>query len=231
MNAETNESAKFAGWIARRRPGATPLHGRYTRLEALNWPAHRDGLFDAICGEGKAGLWRYLAFDMFTDPATFAATFEETRAKTGMETMVIRAAATGRVLGMASYMNIHEAHGCAEVGWIAFGPELQRTREATEAMYLMAAHVFDDLGYRRYEWKCDNHNEPSKRAAARFGFLPEGVFRKHMVVKGLNRDTAWFAMTDDDWATCKPIYQAWLATENFDAGGVQIARLRVGGDG
>jgi RimJ/RimL family protein N-acetyltransferase len=104
---------------------------------------------------------------------------------------------------------------------------LQRSREATEFLYLTAAHVFDDLGYRRYEWKCDNNNEPSKRAAVRFGFVPEGLFRKHMIVKGQNRDTAWFAMTDEDWARNKPAYEAWLKPENFDQTGKQRHRLEM----
>jgi RimJ/RimL family protein N-acetyltransferase len=217
----------LADWTARPRPGKAALTGQYCRLEPLDWAAHKEGLFDAICGEGREGLWTYMAFHPFPDADALAAGFEAARRKSGLETLVIRSLHSGKVLGMGSYMNIAEANGSAEIGSIVFGPELQRSREATEFVYLTAVHLFDDLGYRRYEWKCDNKNEPSKRAALRFGFIPEGVFRKHMVVKGLNRDTAWFAMTDDDWARCKPAYQAWLSPANFDESGQQRQRLTL----
>jgi RimJ/RimL family protein N-acetyltransferase len=118
-------------------------------------------------------------------------------------------------------------HGSVEVGCVAFGDALKRTREATEAMYLMAAHVFDELGYRRYEWKCNNGNAASKCAAKRFGFIYEGVFRNDMVVRGENRDTAWFAMTDGDWPQIKAGFEAWLASDNFDAGGQQKTKLTI----
>ena len=219
----------LADWTPRPRPGKVELTGQYCRLEPLDWTVHKDGLFQAICGDGNDGLWTYLFFHPFPDPEALAAGFETGRRKAGLETLVIRSQRSGRVLGMGSYMNISEANGTAEIGSIVFGPELQRSREATEAIYLTAAHVFDDLGYRRYEWKCADTNEPSKRAAIRFGFLPEGLFRKHMVVKGQNRDTAWFAMTDDDWAGYKPAYEAWLNPANFDEAGQQRQPLLVRG--
>jgi RimJ/RimL family protein N-acetyltransferase len=121
-------------------------------------------------------------------------------------------------------MEIRPAHGVFEVGWVTFSPSLQRTRMATEAIYLVGDYGFS-LGYRRYEWKCNNLNEPSKRAALRFGFQYEGVFRQHMVVKGENRDTAWFAMLDSDWPARARAFQAWLAPGNFDAQGQQKASL------
>jgi RimJ/RimL family protein N-acetyltransferase len=203
------------------------LTGRYCRLEPLDWTAHKDGLFEAICSPGKEPLWTYMAFHPFADADALAAGFEAARQASRLEPLVIRSLGSGKVLGMGSYMNIVEANGCAEIGNIVFGPEMQRSREATEFLYLTAAHLFDDLGYRRYEWKCDNNNEPSKRAALRFGFVAEGLFRKHMVIKGLNRDTAWFAMTDDNWAVYRPAYEAWLAPENFDETGRQRQRLAV----
>jgi RimJ/RimL family protein N-acetyltransferase len=122
-------------------------------------------------------------------------------------------------------MRIDAANGVAETGHILFGPRLARTRAATEAIYLQARHIFDDLGYRRFEWKCNDLNEPSKRAALRFGFTFEGVFRQHMVVKGKNRDTAWFAMLDREWPALRAAFEAWLAPDNFDEAGRQRARL------
>ncbi len=128
---------------------------------------------------------------------------------------------------MASYLRMVPEHGVIEIGHIWFSPGLQRTRQATEAIYLMSRHVFDDLGYRRLEWKCDALNEPSRRAAARFGFTYEGVFRQHLVVKGRNRDSAWFSIVDGEWPLIRAAFEAWLAPENFDAAGVQRRSLAV----
>jgi RimJ/RimL family protein N-acetyltransferase len=123
-------------------------------------------------------------------------------------------------------MRIVTEHGVIEIGHIWFAPILQRTRQATEAIYLLARHAFDDLGYRRFEWKCDSLNEPSRRAAERFGFIYEGVFRQHMVVKGRNRDTAWFSIVDGAWPAVRAGFEAWLAPENFDEEGRQRRSLR-----
>ena len=128
---------------------------------------------------------------------------------------------------MASYLNIAPAHGCIEIGHIWFAPPLQKTRGATEAIFLMMRHAFDDLGYRRLEWKCDALNAASRRAAARFGFTYEGTFRQHMVVKGRNRDTAWFAMLDREWPRVRAAFERWLAPENFAAAGRQRMSLRA----
>lgn len=133
--------------------------------------------------------------------------------------------ASGRALGMASYLRITPEHGVIEVGYIWYSPELQRTAAATETMYLMARHVFEDLGYRRYEWKCNELNEPSRRAALRLGFTYEGVFRQHMVVKDHNRNTAWYSMLDSEWPAAKAAFEAWLRPENFDAQGRQLHGL------
>jgi len=132
---------------------------------------------------------------------------------------------SNRPLGVASFMRIEPAHGCIEVGNISYSPPLQRTPGATEAMYLMARRAFDELGYRRYEWKCNALNAPSRRAALRLGFTFEGTFRNHLVVKGRNRDTSWYAMTDDDWPQIKANFETWLAPDNFDAQGQQIRSL------
>ncbi|HEY8501276.1 MAG TPA: GNAT family protein, partial [Solirubrobacterales bacterium] len=129
--------------------------------------------------------------------------------------------ADGSPLGRAAYMRIEPQHGVIEIGAILLAPELQRTTGATEAIYLLARHAFDELGYRRFEWKCDSQNAASRRAAERFGFTYEGTFRQHMVIKDRNRDTAWFAITDDEWPRIKAGFETWLAPENFDADGVQ----------
>jgi RimJ/RimL family protein N-acetyltransferase len=130
-----------------------------------------------------------------------------------------------RAVGIASYMRMEPSHRVIEVGGIVFSPPLQRRPGATEAMYLMTRHVFEDLGYRRYEWKCDALNAPSRRAALRFGFTFEGIFRAHMIIKGRNRDTAWFSMLDTEWPARKAAFEAWLAPGNFDANGMQKQSL------
>lgn len=134
--------------------------------------------------------------------------------------------ATGRAEGRQAFMRITPEHGVIEIGSVLWGPRMARTRIATEALFLAARHVFDDLGYRRFEWKCNSRNEPSRRAALRFGFQFEGIFRQHMVHKGENRDTAWFAMIDADWQRLKPGYERWFAPDNFDAAGRQRFSLR-----
>jgi RimJ/RimL family protein N-acetyltransferase len=133
--------------------------------------------------------------------------------------------ATGRAVGRLTFMRIDGVHGVIETGSILFGPELARTPGATEAIYLQARHAFEDLGYRRFEWKCNALNEPSRRAAERFGFTFEGVFRQHMVVKGENRDTAWYAMLDREWPARKAAFERWLDPANFDAEGRQRVSL------
>ena len=159
------------------------------------------------------------------------------RERTGLSELTERAATSDplffaiverrsrRALGMASFLRIEQGHGVIEVGHIWYSPALQRTRLATEAMYVMARHVFDDLGYRRYEWKCNALNEPSRRAAVRLGFTFEGVFRQHMVIKGANRDTAWYSMLDGEWPAAKAAFEAWLRPDNFDADGRQLRSL------
>ena len=136
-------------------------------------------------------------------------------------------AASGRVAGRQTLMRITPEHGVIEIGNILWGPAISRTRVSTEALFLTASYVFDELGYRRFEWKCNNLNEPSKAAALRFGFSFEGIFRQHMWTKGANRDTAWFAMLDREWPAIKAEYERWLAPENFDAKGQQRSKLRA----
>ena len=212
-------------WSRRDRPGQWPLTGARVVLEPLDWEAHKSGLYDAVAAPAVADIWDYMPIGPFQDADAFQAAMDLAHQQAGWETLVIRKGNGGKVLGMSSYMRIREAHGSVEVGCVAFGRALRRTPEATEAMSLMASHVFDELGYRRYEWKCHNENLASRRAAQRFGFPFEGVFRNDMIVKGKSRDTAWFAMTDTDWPAVKSAFEAWLAPSNFDASGQQKQTL------
>lgn len=212
-------------WSPRERPGKSPLAGSRVVLEPVDWATHGEGLYDAVASPKVGDIWDYMPIGPFDSLASFQKTFEYTSAKLGWETLVFRSNHDGEILGMSSYMRIREEHGSAEIGCVAFGRALKRTPEASEAMYLMASHVFDALGYRRYEWKCHNENAASRRAAERIGFAFEGVFRNDMVVNGKNRDTAWFAMTDQDWPQIKSAFKAWLAPSNFDSDGAQIRKL------
>ncbi|WP_286830060.1 MULTISPECIES: GNAT family N-acetyltransferase [Kordiimonas] len=224
MDGMTKPSLK--DWTGCKVPGDAVLSGTYARLEPLDWAQHRDGLYAAVAGEANRNLWDYMPVGPFEDGAeAFENSLEAIRQLGGWRTMVIRDKATLEILGMASYMRIREAFGSAEVGCVAFGEKLKRTRIASEAIYLMAAYVFDDLGYRRFEWKCDDANAASMRAATRFGFSYEGTFRQDMVVKGRNRDSAWYSMLDSEWPGLKAAFRAWLAQENFTAAGTQKASL------
>ncbi len=208
-------------WKPCPRPGGKVLEGVQIRLEPLVWSEHADGLYAAVAGADRADIWTYIPFGPFADQSEFVETFEAARVGGGWETLVFRRKSDDRIVGMSSYMRIRPEHGSAEIGCVAFGPDLKRTRGATEAMYLMARHVLGDLGYRRYEWKCDSANLASRSAAERLGFEFEGVFRHDMVVKGANRDTAWFSIVDTDWPRLERAFQTWLAHE-----GEQVQSLR-----
>ncbi|HVY88827.1 MAG TPA: GNAT family protein [Hyphomonadaceae bacterium] len=215
----------LSGWTRRQTPGLVPLAGRVARLEPLDWSVHGDGVFAAVGGEGNSAIWTWMPVGPFATPEDLRAMLARNREDEGWRTMAIRSAASGEILGMATYMRIREGHGSAEIGCVAFGPKLKRTAIATEAFALMAGHVFDDLGYRRYEWKCNSLNEASKRAAERFGFAFEGTFRNDMVAKGKSRDTAWYAILDAEWPILRAALAAWLAPDNFGPDGGQVATL------
>ena len=212
-------------WTARPRPERRPHQGRYVRLEPLDPARHGDDLYAASAGAGAEERFRYL----FEAPPESRAAFEPWLVKAAASEDPLYFAvvdeATGRAEGRMAFMRIDQSHGVIETGSILFGPRLARTRAATEAVYLQARHAFDELGYRRFEWKCNDLNEASKRAAERLGFTFEGVFRQHMVVKGQNRDTAWYAMLDSEWPVRKQAFERWLSPDNFDAGGRQRASL------
>ena len=212
-------------WAPCPRPSAVMPIGSTVRLEPLDWEIHEQGLFAIVGGKKNARLWDYVSVGPYLDPATFQKSFAETCVEKGWETKVIHEMVSGKVLGMFSFLRIRQQHGSIEIGCVVFGYALQRTLKATEALLLMARHVFDDLGYRRYEWKCDTQNLASSRAAMRFGFTYEGTFRNDMVSKGHSRDTAWYSITDAEWPAVCAALDAWLAPQNFDPDGTQIKRL------
>lgn len=222
----------LASWAPRPRPARVTLEGRYCRLEPLDPKRHGDELFAASMAPGAEDRFRYL-FESPQDRAEFGAWLDRVAAAEDPLCYAVVDSASGCCEGRQSLMRITPEHGVIEVGGILWGPAIARTRVATEALFLHARHAFDTLGYRRFEWKCNARNEPSKRAARRFGFTFEGVFRQHMVIKGQSRDTAWFAMIDADWPRIRQGYERWLAPENFDQQGRQKMRLgdALGGPG
>jgi RimJ/RimL family protein N-acetyltransferase len=211
---------------ARGRPQRTVLEGRYVRLEPLG-PQHTADLFRAAAADGAEERFRYLSEGPPRDQADMLAWIAAAAAKDDPLMFAVINRASDRVGGRQALMRIVPEHGVIEVGSIMWGPGVARTRIVTETIYLCARHVFDELGYRRFEWKCNDLNAPSKRAAVRFGFTFEGVFRQHMIVKGESRDTAWFAMLDGDWPRIRAEYERWLDPGNFDEAGQQRTRLQT----
>lgn len=207
------------------RPSRVSLEGRHVRIVPFDLAAHGREIFEASSGAENDGLWAYMGHGPFADFATFSATYAEAAKKDDPLLFAILDKKTGRAVGHATYLRIAPQDRAIEVGNILYTPLMQRTIGATEAMYLMARHAFEDLGYRRYEWKCNDLNAPSRRAAQRYGFHFEGIFRQHMIIKGRNRDTAWFAMLDSDWPRVKAAFEAWLDPSNFDTDGRQKTRL------
>jgi RimJ/RimL family protein N-acetyltransferase len=203
-------------------PGAVTLKGRFGSVEKLD-TRHAADLWPAV--QGHDALWTYMGYGPFADEVAFAAWVPQ-RATLADPYAYAIIDANGRAVGIATLMEVRPDMRVIEVGHIVYSPTLQRTPLATEAQYLLARYAFEALGYRRYEWKCNAHNAPSRRAAERFGFTFEGVFRQHMIIKGRNRDTAWYAMLDSEWPARKRAFERWLAAENFDAGGQQKKSLR-----
>jgi len=217
------EAAAFPeSWPA---PERRVFEGRWCRLEPLDPGRHGDELFEAVAGAEAERLHRFLADPIPASRAEFDAWLVPKSASADPMFFAVLDRATGRVEGRQSLMDINTAHGGAEIGHILWGPRIARGRVTTEAFFLLADHVMTDLGYRRWQWRCNAANEPSRRAAARFGFTFEGIFRNHMVVHGRNRDTAWFSITDAEWKPLRERYLAWLDPANFDAAGQQRTRL------
>jgi RimJ/RimL family protein N-acetyltransferase len=204
------------------RPGPVTLEGHFGRVEKLAAARHGAALWDAVRGDDA--IWNYLPYGPFPDAAAFVAWLG---ARERLEDPYYYAvlAGDGRAAGVATLMEIRPAMRVIEIGHIIYGTPLQRTPLATEAQYLLARYVFEGLGYRRYEWKCNALNASSRNAALRFGFTFEGVFRQHQIVKGRNRDTAWYSMLDSEWPARKAAFERWLAPGNFDSGGRQRKSL------
>ncbi|MEX4010134.1 GNAT family N-acetyltransferase [Neoaquamicrobium sediminum] len=212
-------------WTPRQRPEREPMEGRYVRLEPLDAARHGDGLFEASSTPDKDSRFRWLYDHAPQDRADFQPWLDKAAASDDPLYFAVIDKASGRIAGRQSFMRIDTANGVIEIGNILWNGLVARKPASTEALYLFARHAFDDLGYRRFEWKCNAENEPSRSAALRFGFSFEGVFRQHLIVKGRNRDTAWFAMIDKKWPTIGRALEEWLDPENFDSEGQQKRRL------
>ena len=213
------------GWTPRPRPPRTAMEGAYCRVEPVDPARHAADLHEANSTDAEGRIWTYMPYGPFDNLEHYRGWMTATCLGEDPMFHAILDTASGKAVGLASYLRINPANGVIEVGHINYAPPLQKTRAATEAMYLMMARAFDELGYRRYEWKCDALNAGSRVAAERLGFRYEGLFRQGLIYKGRNRDTAWYAIIDRDWPAVKAAFQAWLAPENFDAQGQQRAPL------
>lgn len=210
-------------WTPRPRPPITPIEGRYCRLEPLSAERHTADLFQAFSQAPDGSDWTYMTAGPFPDEASYRKFAEQHQAQPGSDPLhhAVIDLASGRAVGSLSLMRIDPNHGVIEVGHVAFSRLLKRTRIATEAQFLLMRRAFDELGYRRYEWKCDSLNAPSRSAAARLGFQFEGIFRQAIVYRGRSRDTAWFSIIDSEWPALRAAYERWLSPDNFDAEGGQ----------
>jgi len=214
------DSGPILGEIVEFRPALRPeritLKGRYVTLEPICPEKHADSIYEET-RETAHQLWYYLPFELCPDRESLHQSAQELSVSTDCFLFVIVDNISNRALGWVGLHTIIPEHRTIEVGYVIYSPALQRTRGATEAQYLLASYVFDELGYRRYEWKCNNLNEPSKRAAERLGFTFESLSRQHMITKSRNRDTAWYSILDSEWPHRKAALEAWLDPENFDS--------------
>jgi RimJ/RimL family protein N-acetyltransferase len=213
------------GWTRRPLPPRTPLVGRYCRLEMLDADRHAADLYAAYAEAPDGRDWTYLPYGPFPDLARYADWVRKVTHSSDPLHHAVIDAGTGKPFGSAALMRIDPDSGVIEVGSIVYSRRLQRTPAGTEAMFLLMRRAFDELGYRRYEWKCDSLNAPSRRAAERYGFRFEGIFRQAWVYKGRNRDTAWFSITDREWPAIRRAFERWLSPENFDQEGRQRRSL------
>lgn len=230
MKNNTNELGQpigftVDGWSDAEKPQCQNIMGQFCRLEPLDPDRHANDLFAAFSTDNDNRNWTYLPYGPFQSIASFDAWLRAVSKDSDPFFYAIIDLKTERTVGLASYLRINPSDGVIEVGHIHFSPLIQRTSISTEAMYLMMRQVFEVMGYRRYEWKCDALNEPSRKAALRLGYKFEGIFRQLTMYKGRNRDTAWFAMTDKDWSSARLAYKSWLAPDNFDDAGNQKSSL------
>lgn len=219
-------TADLTQWTTRPLPPHRALDGRYVRLEPLDAERHGAELFAASNVSDKDDKFRWLFETPPADEASFKLWVAEQAVKRDPLYYAIIDRQSGKVAGRQALMRMDAANGVIEIGSIYWGPLIARQRGATEACYLFMKHAFEELGYRRFEWKCNDHNAPSKKAATRFGFSYEGLFRQHMVIKGESRDTAWFSIIDAEWPALKAGYESWLDAANFDADGQQLSSLQ-----
>ena len=229
MNHEFNSLHQPIGfrlpdWRAPSWPAREVMPGRFCRLEPLSIERHAQALFESNALDTEGRSWTYLPYGPFESLADYVAWMRHECEGNDPLFFAIVDLSTGRAAGVASYLRITPASGSIEVGHLHFSPQFQRSPTATEAMYLMMRHAFE-LGYRRYEWKCDSLNEPSRRAALRLGLSFEGIFRQATIRKGCNRDTAWYAAIDREWPALRAVFEQWLSPDNFDAQGQQRTAL------
>jgi RimJ/RimL family protein N-acetyltransferase len=217
--------APLPAWTARPLPPRTALEGTFCRVEALDPARHGPDLFTALREDAEGRIWTYMPYGPFEKLDDFLVWMKATCVGTDPLFHAIVDRASGRALGMASYLRIEPRVGVIEIGHINYAPRLQRRSAATEAMVLMLRRVFEELGYRRYEWKCDALNAPSRAAAERLGFTFEGIFRQATIYKGRNRDTAWYSIIDGEWPALATAYARWLSPANFDSAGRQRTSL------
>ncbi|WP_087007994.1 GNAT family N-acetyltransferase [Brevibacterium yomogidense] len=228
----TNEYGRPVGptvadWAPVDAPGPVTLEGRYCRLEPLDAGRHADQLFEEYVDTDPAD-WTYMSVGPFSAREAYREWVESAAASTDPRFYAVVNGVSGGALGTVSLMRQDLANGVIEVGNIMYSKRVQRTPISTEVQYLLMRYVFDELGNRRYEWKCDNLNKPSRRAAARLGFTYEGTFRQAVVYKGRSRDTAWFSMIDNEWLRNRDGFEEWLDPANFDDSGSQRGSLKVG---
>lgn len=228
--ARTNEYGQPVGdpvpdWEGVPLPDAKELTGRYCRLELLNPDKHADDLYDAYSVAPDGREWTYLSVGPFLTRESYRDWVAAAAVKADPRHYAVIDLAIDKAVGTLSLMRHDPANGVIEVGWVTFSQLLQRTPASTEAQYLLMAYVFDTLGYRRYEWKCDSLNAPSRSAALRLGFQFEGTFRNHVVYKGRSRDTMWFSITAPEWPKLKQGFEHWLDPANFDEDGRQFTKL------
>ena len=215
----------LSNWAPCALPPLMPMGGKHAVLHPIVDDQYFDDLWSAYSADKEGVIWAYLPYGPFENKIDFLAFAKSLYLGKDPMFHALVDVKTDKAVGVASLMRINEAHGVIEVGHICYAPIAQRTAMTTEAMYLFGCRVFDELGYRRFEWKCNAANQASCRAAERFGFSFEGTFRQALVVKGKNRDTAWFSIIDSEWPKLKLVYEAWLADENFDENGKQKRSL------
>jgi RimJ/RimL family protein N-acetyltransferase len=207
-------------------PARSTIAGRFVQLEPLSADRHAPELYRASHGSDEAlGIWTYLPFGPWPSLDAYTAALRQQTADFGRIFYALRPIAGGPVAGQASYLDIHPQNGVIEIGSIWFGQSLRRTRAATEALYLLIRYAMDDLGYRRMQWRCNAENAASRNAARRLGFRYEGIFYRHMIYKGKNRDTAWYSILDEEWPELRTIFEEWLQPANFDTGGIAKVSL------